>query len=116
MIPTTEISEAEICYPAWILEYLWYEYPEIYGDLIRRKTPSWLKPTFYEDFFDDSIVQKLFIWADPAFIRFCCGFIRAIDSILRADVPVIHLESLFDDLVSRFFTFYSFLVSFVFEI
>ena len=100
MIPTTDIPESDLRYPAWILEYLWREYSDIYEDLISRRTPDWLKPKHYEDLFHDSIVQKLLIWADPGFFKFSTGFIQAIDSIVRSDLPVIHLESLFSGLVS----------------
>ena len=101
MVPTTNMHECEVNYPVWILEFLRDDYLEIYEDLITRRTPQWLKPTDYEDYYDDSITQKLLLWADPDFIEFSTGFIQAVDSIMRHDIPVIHLGSLFGDLVSR---------------
>ena len=100
MIPTAHISDSELCYPVWILEFLQDEYPYIYEDLITRKTPQWLKPTTYDDYFYDSIIQKVLLWADPGFIQFSCGFIQAVDAIIRSDLPVIHIGNLFDELVS----------------
>ena len=100
MIPTTDVSDSELCYPVWILEFLQEEYPHIYEDLIIRKTPQWLKPNVYEDYLYDSITQKLFLWADPEFIQFSSGFIQAVDAIIRSDLPVVHIGGLFEDLVS----------------
>lgn len=107
MIPTSEVPEAELNYPAWILEFLYAEYREIYEDLIYRRTPNWLKPCESEDIMDDSIIQKLFLWATPSFFAFSSGFIQIVDSIMRSDEPVIHLGSLFNSSVSFFLNFCS---------
>ena len=94
MCPTNEVPESDVCCPTWILEFLYEEYPAIYEDLVFRRAPVWLKPQNYEDIMADSIVQKLLIWADLDLIRFSEGFIQAVDTIIRSDLPVIHLEQL----------------------
>ena len=96
MCPTTVVPESDLCCPTWILEFLYEEYPDIYEDLVFRRAPVWLKPQDCEDILNDSIVQKLLLWADPDFIRFSEGFIQAVDIIIRSDLPVIHLEQLFN--------------------
>ena len=100
MSPDSDIPESTLSYPVWVLEFLVDEYPELYNDLIKRRTPLWLKPQVYEDFMYDSIIQKLILWADPNFIEFSVGFIQAVDSIMRSDIPVIHLNDLFQNPVS----------------
>ena len=100
MTPSEEVLEAEITYPAWTYEYLYNEFTDIYEDLIYRRTPAWLKPQDYEDLFYDSIIQKMLLWANPSFIKFSGGFIQTLDSIIRGDIPVVHVGVLFDGPVS----------------
>ena len=72
----------------------------MYEDLILRKTPKWFKPKCAVDYFQDSIVQKMILWATPEFIQFSLGFILTVYQIYRHELPVIHLQNVFSEPVS----------------
>ena len=96
------VPESKLSYPKWILDYLTHVYPTIFDDLLLRRSPKWLKPQSYEDYFTDSMVQKLFLWAEPNFIQSSLQFIEHVHQIYRDDIPVLDLRHVFKQPVSSF--------------
>ena len=100
------IPEKKISYPVWILEYLIRAYPDIYEDLIYRRTPLWLKPDLPEDYFSDSLIQKLFLWACPEFIQSSLDFIMQVHKVYREEIPVLGTSLLFNSVSFHYLVFF----------